>query len=143
MSRTELVGGFAVPRTDTLSGQMHEHYVKRIGALPRQTRQMLTLAAADPTGDSALFWRAALALGLDPEAAVRRNRISCSKSAATYDSGIPSPDRLPMQPVPMRIAHRHTALAAATDAQTDPERRGVAPGRRSNRPGRSLAVSWE
>ena len=138
MSRTELVGGFAVPWTDTLSGQMHEHYVRRIGALPEQTRQMLTLAAADPTGDSALFWRAGLALGLDPEAAGAaesdqllevgshiRFRHPLARSAA-YAAGSDADRRA-----------AHAALAAATDARRGSGAPRVAPGHRSNRPGRN------
>lgn len=144
MSRTELVGGFAVPRSDTLSGQMHEHYIERIRALPGQTRQLLTLAAADPTGDSALFWRAGLALGLDPEAAGAaesdhllevgshtRFRHPLARSAA-YAAGSDADRRA-----------AHAALAAATDMHADPARRVWHLAIAATGPDEALAVELE
>ena len=69
MSSGELAGGFGVPRTGTPSGPMEEHYTRRIRALPEPTQQLLLLAAADPTGDATLLWRAARALGIARTAA--------------------------------------------------------------------------
>src|SRR6185437_4882846 len=69
MSSGELAGGFGVPRTGTSSGQMEEHYTRRIQALPEPTQQLVLLAAADPTGDATLLWRAAQALGIARTAA--------------------------------------------------------------------------
>src|SRR4051812_7815023 len=124
MSRAELAGDFAIPRSATVSNQMEEHYIRRIRALPEQTQALLMLAAADPTGDPALFWRAGLALGLDPEAAgaaesddlldfgsLVRFRHPLARSAA-YAAGSDADRRA-----------SHAALAAATDANADPERR--------------------
>ncbi|MER6510580.1 BREX system ATP-binding domain-containing protein [Nonomuraea sp. NPDC001636] len=66
--RAELLGGFALPAIGT--GALQERYENRIRALPEPTRLLLLLAAADPTGDAALFWRASQALGLEAEQAV-------------------------------------------------------------------------
>ena len=50
-------------------GHLEEHYTRRIRALPEPTQQLLLLAAADPTGDATLLWRAAQTLGVARSAA--------------------------------------------------------------------------
>jgi DNA-binding CsgD family transcriptional regulator len=85
---------------------------------------LLLLAAADPTGDATLLWRAAQALGIGREAAAVadseqlleigpqvRFRHPLVRSAA-YVAGAPEDRRA-----------AHVALAAATDEHTDRERR--------------------
>ena len=84
----------------------------------------MLLAAADPTGDAALLWRAAHKLGLGPDAAAAadaeqlldigsqvRFRHPLVRSAA-YAAGSPEDRRA-----------AHLTLATATDARADPERR--------------------
>jgi DNA-binding CsgD family transcriptional regulator len=128
MSQAELAGGFAVrapgSRSAHVHGELEDHYLRRIQALPDQTQRLMLLAAADPTGDAALLWRAAETLDIPPEAtgaAVAgellevgprvRFRHPLIRSAA-YD-GAPPEER--------RTAH--AALAAATDPEGDPEHR--------------------
>ncbi len=143
-SRSEFVGGFAVPLANTLPGRMHEHYLGRIRSLPGPTRQLLTLAAADPNGDAALFWRAGRSLALDPEAASVaesdqllevgshvRFRHPIARSAA-YAAGSDEDRRA-----------AHLALAAATDVQTDPERRVWHLAIAATGPDETLAVELE
>jgi DNA-binding CsgD family transcriptional regulator len=43
-------------------------HTRRVAALPRATRRLLLVAAADPVGDAALTWRAARRLGIAPSA---------------------------------------------------------------------------
>jgi hypothetical protein len=84
----------------------------------------MLLAAADPTGDATLLWRAAQTLGLGRDAAAvadaeqllqigsyMRFRHPLVRSAA-YVAGSPEDRRA-----------AHLTLAAATDARADPERR--------------------
>jgi hypothetical protein len=63
MSQAELAGGFAVPTTAIVSGQLqsqlHQHYLRRVRTLPEPTQRLMVLAAADPTGDTTLLSRAA------------------------------------------------------------------------------------
>jgi DNA-binding CsgD family transcriptional regulator len=128
LSAAELAGGFAAPPTTGLSGQLQgqlqDHYLRRVRALPEPTQRLMLLAAADPTGDAALLWRAGRTLGVGrQQAAVAaseqlleigarvRFRHPLVRSAA-YAAGSP----------PQRCAV-HRALAEATDTHADPERR--------------------
>jgi len=128
MSEAELAGGFAgLPQASLpghLQGRLQDHYLRRVRVLPGPAQQLMLLAAADPTGDATLLWRAAQTLGLGPDAAAAadeeqllnigsqvRFRHPLVRSAA-YVAGSPEDRRA-----------AHLTLATATDAQTDPERR--------------------
>jgi DNA-binding CsgD family transcriptional regulator len=128
MSEAELAGGFADPpkanRPGHLEGRLQDHYLRRVQVLPAPAQQLMLLAAADPTGDATLLWRAAQTLGLGPDAAAAaaaeqllqigshvRFRHPLVRSAS-YTAGSPEDRRA-----------AHLTLAAATDAQADPERR--------------------
>ena len=128
MSEAELAGGFADPPAANLPGhlrgRLQDHYLRRVRVLPGPARQLMLLAAADPTGDATLLWRAAQKLGLGPDAAAAadaeqllnigsqvRFRHPLVRSAA-YAAGSPEDRRA-----------AHLTLATATDAEADPERR--------------------
>jgi DNA-binding CsgD family transcriptional regulator len=119
----ELAGGFGLPGAVPLAGRIEESFRRQLGALPAQPRRLLQLAAADPTGDPILVWRAAGRLGIGAEAAgpaveaglaefgVRvRFRHPLARSAA-YQSA-PADD----------LREIHAALAEATDPASDPDR---------------------
>ncbi|MFC6083991.1 helix-turn-helix transcriptional regulator [Sphaerisporangium aureirubrum] len=121
-SRAELLGGFALPSVGT--DALQDRYEQRIRALPEPTQRLLLLAAADPTGDAALLWRAAQDLGLGPQTAAPAEKVQLVeigrsvrfrhplvRSAAYAAGGIE--DR--------RAVHR--ALADALDAGNDRQRR--------------------
>ncbi|GAB3046651.1 LuxR family transcriptional regulator [Intrasporangium mesophilum] len=124
MSRAELLGGFALPNVGTTSTQFQDHYRRRIEQLEARTRQLMLLAAADPTGDATLVWRAAHTLGLGPDAATAAEAEQLLEigsavrfrhplvRAAAYAAGSAQDRR-----------DAHVALAAATDTQSDPEHR--------------------
>ena len=124
MTAGELAGGFGMPHTSAYSTPMEERYTRRIRALPQATQRLLLLAAADPTGDAMLLWRAAQSVGVPRTAAAAaaseqllevgshvRFRHPLVRSAA-YAAGTPDDRRA-----------AHSALAAATDAEVDAERR--------------------
>ena len=128
LSEAELAGGFADPPPPSPPGQLEDRlkdqYLRRVRLLPDAARQLLLLAAADPTGDATLLWRAAQTLGLGPDAAAAagaeqllnvgsrvRFRHPLVRSAA-YAAGSPADRRA-----------AHLTLAAATDERADPERR--------------------
>src|SRR4051794_41328162 len=66
----ELAGRFAIPRGTAAAGSVEEDFGRRIAALPEETRRLLLVAAADPTGDAGLVWRAAQRPAIPPTAAV-------------------------------------------------------------------------
>ena len=124
MSEAELAGGFAGLPTASLPSRLQDHYLQRVRALSEPTQRLMLLAAADPTGDATLLWRAAPTLGLGRDAATVadaeqllqigsqvRFRHPLVRSAA-YMAGSPEDRRA-----------AHLTLAAATDAQADPDRR--------------------
>jgi DNA-binding CsgD family transcriptional regulator len=119
-----LAGGFGLPGAITLSGRIEESFRRQLDALPVQTRRLLLLAAADPSGDPALAWRAAGRLGIPFQAGAPaaeaglaefgtrvRFRHPLLRSAA-YRSAT-AEDRQAV----------HLALAEATDPLADPDRR--------------------
>src|ERR1700683_2723939 len=60
----ELAGGFGLPATVSLPGRIEESFRRQLNGLPEQTQRLLALAAADPSGDPSLVWRAAGLLGI-------------------------------------------------------------------------------
>ncbi|MFG1930046.1 AAA family ATPase [Mycobacterium sp. NPDC048908] len=124
LSPADLAGGFGVPAAEPLSGAVEHNFRRRIAELPDDTRRLLAVAAADPTGDAGLVWRAAAQVGIpaaaaDPaiEAGIAeigtrvRFRHPLARAVAYWSA--PLDDR--------RTAHR--ALGEVTDATVDPDRR--------------------
>jgi hypothetical protein len=70
----ELAGGFGLPATASLPGRIEESFRRQLNGLPEQTQRLLALAAADPSGDPSLLWRAAGRLGITVGAGRRRWR---------------------------------------------------------------------
>jgi DNA-binding CsgD family transcriptional regulator len=123
-STGELAGGFVLPVAGTVPSHIEDHFRQRIATLPEATQRLMLLAAADPVGDATLLWRAAATLGIERQAgepasseqllevgAQVRFRHPLVRSAA-YRAA-PATDRRAV----------HGALAAATDPETDPDRR--------------------
>jgi DNA-binding CsgD family transcriptional regulator len=124
LSVAELAGGFGLPGAVPLAGSIEESFGRRVGALPHQTRTLLLLAAADPTGDPALVWRAAARLGVGAEAA------AFAAEAGLAELGTRVRFRHPLaRSAAYRFASAqarqaaHGALAEVTDPRLDPDRR--------------------
>ncbi len=120
----ELAGGFVLPGPVPLSSSIEESFRRRLDALPADTRRLLRLAAADPTGEPPLVWRAAERLGIRPQAA------TAAVEAGLIEFGAQVRFR---HPLVRSAAYRsasvqerqdvHRALAEVTDPQIDPDRR--------------------
>ena len=67
MGPTKMAGGFALASSMPLERRIEQSLLARLDPLPDPTRMLLLLAAADPTGDVGLLWRASAMLGLGPE----------------------------------------------------------------------------
>lgn len=119
----ELAGGFGMPSAEGLSGRIEESFRHRLEALPDDTRRLLLIASAEPTGDPTIVWRAAARLGIDINAAAPavadglvefgirvRFRHGLARSAIYRSTSLQE----------LRIVHQ--ALADVTDAERDPDR---------------------
>jgi DNA-binding CsgD family transcriptional regulator len=120
----ELAGGFGLTDAAPLANRIEQSFLRRLDALPDETRRLLLLAAAEPVGDTALLWRAADRLGLDGEAA------TSARAAGLIDLGALVRFRHPLVRSAvyqaMSVSERqeaHRALAEATDPVSDPDRR--------------------
>ena len=65
----ELAGGFGVATTGEGAPSIDDDYMDRVGRLPSDSRKLLLVAAAEPSGDPVMLWRAAETLGV-PRVAV-------------------------------------------------------------------------
>jgi DNA-binding CsgD family transcriptional regulator len=64
LTATQLAGGFGLLGAQPLSGRIEKSFERRLSGLPRDTRMLLLLAAAEPVGDPLLLWRAADQVGI-------------------------------------------------------------------------------
>jgi DNA-binding CsgD family transcriptional regulator len=144
LTAAQLAGGFGLPGVGALDGRIQDSFGRQLAALPDQTRRLMQLAAADPSGDPVLVWRAAGRLGIGLEAAgpaaqaglaefgVRvRFRHPLVRSAA-YRSGSESQRR-----------EAHGALAEVTDPVADPDRRAWHRAQAAANPDEGIAAELE
>jgi DNA-binding CsgD family transcriptional regulator len=121
---TRLAGGFGLVEVHAVPARIEAGFRRRLEALPADTRSLMLVAAAEPTGDPMVVWRAAGRLGIAASAEVAaqaeglleirtwvRFRHPLVRSAA-YSAASPGE---------RRAAHR--ALAEVTDRDGDPDRR--------------------
>src|SRR5215472_11787387 len=59
LAPAELAGGFGLPGAAPVTAAIEDSFARQLEALPDQTRRLVQLAAADPSGDWVLVWRAA------------------------------------------------------------------------------------
>jgi DNA-binding CsgD family transcriptional regulator len=124
LTPAELAGGFGLPGAVPLTSRIEDSFRRQLDAMPADTRRLLQLAAADPSGDRALVWRAARRLGIPVQARTAaaeaglaefggqvRFRHPLARSAVYRSAAVPERQAM------------HAALAAVTDPQADPDRR--------------------
>jgi DNA-binding CsgD family transcriptional regulator len=123
LTPAQLSGGFGMLDA-ALSGRIEDTFQRRLEALPADTQQLLLVAAAEPTGEPVLLWRAARLLGIGVGAAAAAeasgllelgNRVAFRHPlvrSAVYRAASPGARRA--------VAG---ALADATDPRADPDRR--------------------
>jgi DNA-binding CsgD family transcriptional regulator len=124
LSPATLAGGFGLPDGLPLPGRIEASFRLRVQQLPAATQRLLLVAAAEPTGEPALLWRAAGMLGIPAEA------VGPAQADGLLSIGAQVTFRHPLLRSAVynaadaderRSAHR--VLAVATDAETDPDRR--------------------
>jgi DNA-binding CsgD family transcriptional regulator len=114
--------GVAGPRSAT--SRLEEGFRRQLDLLPDHSRRLLVAAAAEPLGDVDLLWRAARRLGIGTEAAIAAERAGLIELRETVQFRHPlvrSAAYRSATSAERQAAHR--ALAEATDADLDADRR--------------------
>ncbi len=124
LSAAELAGGFGVSSTQQLSARLERSFLGRVRSMPDRTQRFLLLAAAEPVGDPALLVRAAELVGLGVEAAAPAEAVGLIELAAQVRFQHPLVRSAIYRSAPLADRQAvHRALAEATEAQEDPDRR--------------------
>jgi len=123
LTSARLAGGFGLPGALPLEGRIQESFRQQFEALPAQTRQLLQLAAADPSGDPRLVWRAARQLGIPEAAAIPAVEAGLVEFGARvrFRHPLVRPAAYWSASIQERQA-AHGALAEASSPQIDPDR---------------------
>jgi DNA-binding CsgD family transcriptional regulator/tetratricopeptide (TPR) repeat protein len=120
----ELAGGFGLPGDRSLPRRIEASFHRRVSELPSATQRLLLVAAADPTGEPALLFRAAGKLGIPTEElapAQADGLLELGLGVAFRHSLLRSAIYRSAPAEERRSVHR--ALAEVTDAELDPDRR--------------------
>jgi tetratricopeptide (TPR) repeat protein len=143
-SLAQLGGGFGLPVSVPLSTRIEESFRRRLRRLPALSRRLLLVAAAEPTGDPTLMWRAAELLGIPGTAA------DLAKAQGLLDEGPGVVFRHPLvrsavysSASPQDRRRIHQALAEATDPDVDPDRRAWHRAQSTARPDEVVAEELE
>jgi len=124
LSVTELASGVGVLGEGALSGQIEESFLRRLGGLPDETRELLLVAAAEPLGDPQLIWEATEGLGIDGPAA----------AVAAEAEGLLT--------IGYRVAFRHPLVRSAVYRRATPSKRRAAHRALGNATDAGLAPDW-
>jgi DNA-binding CsgD family transcriptional regulator len=144
LTPVQLAGGFGLPAAVPLSTSIEESFMRRLAGLPGDARRLLLIAAADPTGNPAVVWRAAQRFGIPESIAETVEaedllefgirvvfRHPLVRSAAYRAAGLTE----------CRAVHR--ALAEATDPEIDPDRRAWHRAQAASTPDEDVAAELE
>ncbi len=144
LSPAQLAGGFGLPVSVTLAGRIEESFRRRLAGLPSPSRRLLLVAAADPTGDAVLVWRAAGLLGIADSAA----EAAEVEGLVDFTAGVAFRHPLVRSAVygaasAQERRQTHRALAEATDPAVDPDRRAWHRAQATSRPDEDVAADLE
>jgi DNA-binding CsgD family transcriptional regulator len=144
LSPAEMAGGFAVTSSMPLQTRIEQSLLAQLRPLPEEPKLLLLLAAADPTGDPGLLWRASASLGLGPE------NFDVAEQADAFVVGARVGFRHPLvrsaiyrAASPDDRRRVHAALADATDVEQDPDRRAWHRASATLRPDEEVAAELE
>ena len=124
LTPAQLAGGFGVLEAEPLSDRIQDSFVRRLAHLPRDTRRLVLVAAADPVGNPAVVLRAAQILGILEDAQLKAEE----EGFLTFGAEVSFRHPLVRSAVYRAFgsnerAEIHRALAQATDSAVDPDRR--------------------
>jgi DNA-binding CsgD family transcriptional regulator len=140
----ELADGFERSDVVPLTSRIEQGFIRRLSTLPEDTQRLLVAAAAEPLGDATLLWRAAALLELGPNAG------DAAEAAGLIQFGARVRFRHPLvRAAAYRSASTavrqavHRALAEATDADVDPDRRAWHRAHATQSPDEEIAAELE
>jgi hypothetical protein len=144
LSPAALAGGFGLPGAVPLTGGIDDSFARQLGGLPDQTRRLLQLAAADPSGDPSLVWRAARRLGIPVQAAASAVEAGLAEFAGRVRFGHPLARSAVYRSAALLDRRQmHAALAEATDPSTDPDWRAWHRAQATAGPDEDIAIELE
>jgi DNA-binding CsgD family transcriptional regulator len=148
MAAAELAGGFglpgAPPGAGSLTGRIEDSFRRQLDALPGEARRLLLLAAADPSGDPSLVWRAAGRLGLPVQATVPAAEAGLAEFGARIRFRHPLVRSTAYRSASLADRQQvHRALAEATDPAADPDRRAWHRAQAADGPDEEVAAELE
>ncbi|MCW2911457.1 MAG: ATPase [Actinomycetia bacterium] len=139
-----LAGGFGLPGGHPVVGRIEQSYVRRLQLLPSDTRLLVLMAAAEPLGDRVLLHRAAGALGIDIAAAGPAQDGGLLELGGRVEFAHPLVRSAAYRSAAADDRCRvHRALADATAAETDPDRRAWHRARATLGPDEEVATELE
>ena len=140
----DLAGGFGLPSSQPVAGRIEQSYVRRLQLLPSDTQLLVLTAAAEPLGDLVLLHRAAGTLGIDLAAAGPARDGGLLKLGGRVEFAHPLVRSAAYRSAAAGDRHRvHRALADATVAETDPDRRAWHRARATPGPDEEVAAELE
>ena len=144
LSPAELAGGFGLLGAAPLTSRIEDSFRRQLDALPAETQRLLQLAAADPSGDRALVFRAARRLGIP----VRAGVLAAEAGLAEFGGQVRFRHPLARSAVyrSASLSERqqmHAALAEVTDPQADPDRRAWHRAQAADGPDEEVAAELE
>lgn len=118
-------GGFVPPETTSVPARVEREFAATLAGLPAGARLLLTIAAADPTGDPGLLWPAAQRLDIDVvtagAAATATGLVEFGTRVRFFHPLARTAAYAAAEVGDRRLAHR--VLAEVTDPAADPDRR--------------------
>jgi DNA-binding CsgD family transcriptional regulator len=144
VSPTELAGGFGLPGAAPPTARIEDGFTRRMEALPTETRRLVLLAAADPSGDQALVWRAAGRLGIPIQAGAPAVEAELVEFGGRVRFRHPLARSAAYRSVSIQARREmHAALAEVTDPAADPDRRAWHRAQAAVGPDEEVAVELE
>ena len=139
-----LAGGFGFPSSQLVAGRIEQSYVRRLQLLPSDTQLLVLMAAAEPLGDPVLLYRAAGTLGINLAAAGPAQDGGLLELGGRVEFAHPLVRSAAYRSAAANDRYRvHRALADATVAETDPDRRAWHRARATPGPDEEVAAELE
>jgi DNA-binding CsgD family transcriptional regulator len=139
-----LAGGFGLPDSQSVPGEIEQSYIRRLRLLPVATQLLVLAAAAEPLGDPVLLHGAAEAMGVGLAAVGPAVDEGLLRLGARVEFAHPLVRSAAYRAAPAVDRQRvHRALAEHTDPEADPDRRAWHRARAAPGPDEEVAAELE